>query len=125
MGPSVGLIVSSREHVPNIIESHGTIEIICTASILRVGDTVTLVFRALDDSDPPYNCRVIGPTGTVIVERIIRDLPTGKPQSAPPVVFSAAQDGVYRLEITQLYGRSKGWATLTVLPVDSDDDSDP
>lgn len=107
--------------VPSILESHGTIEIICSASSLRVGDTGKLVFRALDDSEPPYTCRVIAPDGTVIIERIVRELPTGKPQSAAPILFTAAHPGEYKIEIVQLYGQSRGWATLQVLPLAEDD----
>ena len=81
---------------------------------LTVGDTVKLVFRALDDSEPPYTCKVTSPGGKVIVERVLRDLPTGKPQSAPPVSFVVAQSGDYRVDIWQLYGKSRGQATLHV-----------
>jgi hypothetical protein len=100
--------------VPNVIEISGTIETICGVSSLTVGDTVKLVFRALDDSEPPYTCKVTSPAGKVIVERVLRDLPTGKPQSAPPVTFVVAQSGPYKVDVWQLYGKSKGQATLHV-----------
>ncbi len=98
----------------HVIDSSGNIETICTASGLKVGDTVKLVFRALDDSEPPYTCKVTSPGGKVIVERVLRDLPTGKPQSAPPVTFTVAQPGDYRVDVWQLYGKSRGLATLHV-----------
>ena len=100
--------------MPQVIESTGTIETICSLPTLTVGDTVKLVFRALDDSEPPYTCKVTSPGGKVIVERVLRDLPTGKPQSAPPVNFVVAQSGDYRVDIWQLYGKSRGQATLHV-----------
>ncbi len=101
----------------NVIESSGNIETICGASSVKVGDTVHLVFRALDDSEPPYTCKVTSPGAKVIVERVLRDLPTGKPQSAPPVSFTAAQPGDYRVEVWQLYGKSRGQAILHVADV--------
>ncbi len=98
--------------MPNVIESTGSIETVCGVATVTVGDTVRLVFRALDDSEPPYTCKVTSPGGKVIVERVLRDLPTGKPQSAPPVSFVVAQSGDYRVEVWQLYGKSRGQATL-------------
>jgi hypothetical protein len=50
----------------------------------------------------------------VIFERVLRELPTGQPQSAPPVEFSAGAAGEYKLEIKQLYGKQKGEAELHV-----------
>jgi hypothetical protein len=100
--------------VPNVIESTGNIESICDASALVVGDTVRLVFRALDDSQPPYTIRVTGPGGKVLLERVLRELPTGKPQSAPAVTFTAGGAGQYKIEVWELYGTARGWATLNV-----------
>lgn len=103
--------------VSQVIESTGTIETICDAAALKVGDTVKLVFRALDDAEPPFNVRVISPAGKVLLERVLRDLPTGRPQSAPPITFTAGVDGVYKVEIWQLYGKGRGQALLTVVDV--------
>ncbi|NUO50809.1 MAG: hypothetical protein HOV80_18305 [Polyangiaceae bacterium] len=86
----------------------------CQATGIRVGDSIKLVFRALDDSEPPYTVKIISPEGKVVVERVLRELPTGKPQSAPPLSFTAPAEGDYTVEIWQLYGKSRGQATLRV-----------
>ena len=104
-----------RDPLANVIETSGNIETICLVSAISVGDTVRLVFRALDDSEPPYTCKVTSPGGEVILERVLRDLPTGKPQSAAPIQFTAVQSGDYRVEVWQLYGKSRGQATVHVL----------
>jgi hypothetical protein len=98
------------------IDTSGNIETICDASSFKVGDPISLVFRVLDDSEPPYTVRIKAPDGKVIVERVLRDVPTGKPQSAPPVGFVAGIDGEYTIEIVQLYGKSRGQALLRVAP---------
>lgn len=95
------------------LDSSGNIETICNASAFKVGDQVSLVFRTLDESDPPFTVRVKAPDGKVILERVLRDLPTGKPQSAPPVQFKLDLPGEYRVDIWQLYGKSRGLAKLT------------
>ena len=51
----------------------------------------------------------------MIVERVIRDLPTGKPQSPAPVTFTASAAGEYKVEIKQLYGKQKGDALLRIV----------
>lgn len=94
------------------IDSSGNIETICNASTFKVGEQVSLVFRTLDESDPPFTVRVKAPDGKVILERVLRDLPTGKPQSAPPVQFKLDLPGEYRVDIWQLYGKSRGLAKL-------------
>jgi len=96
------------------VESSGNIETVCDAATLKVGDSIKLVFRALDDSEPPYTIKVVSPAGKVVVERVLRDLPTGKPQSAPPVTFTASIDGEYKIEIWQLYGKTRGSAIVRV-----------
>lgn len=95
------------------LDSSGNIETICSTSTFKVGDQVSLVFRTLDESDPPFTVRVKAPDGKVILERVLRDLPTGKPQSAPPVQFKLDLPGEYRVDIWQLYGKSRGLAKLT------------
>jgi hypothetical protein len=100
--------------VPNLVESSGVIETICLATTAKVGDTLKLIFRALDDSDPPYTCRITSPGGKVLLERVLRELPDGKPQSAPPLQFTAGVAGEYIIEIWQLYGAARGQATLKV-----------
>jgi hypothetical protein len=95
------------------IESSGNIETIASASTFKVGEGVSLVFRTLDESEPPFTVRIKAPDGKVILERVLRDLPTGKPQSAPPVQFKLDLEGEYRVEIWQLYGKGRGQALLS------------
>ena len=97
------------------IESTGDIETVCKADPLTAGDTVSLIFRADDEAVPPFNLRVKSPTGKVIVERVLRELPTGRPQSAPPITFTVSASGEYRLEIKQLYGKQRGDAIIRVI----------
>jgi hypothetical protein len=101
--------------VARTIESSGDIETICKADPLKAGDTADLVFRADDEATPPYNLRIKSPSGKTIVERVLRELPTGMPQSAPPVSFTVSSAGEYKIEIKQLYGKQKGDAVLRVI----------
>jgi hypothetical protein len=101
--------------VARTIESTGDIETICRTSPLKAGDTAEVVFRADDEATPPFNLRIKSPAGKTIVERVLRELPTGMPQSAPPVTFTASVAGEYKIEIKQLYGKQKGDAVLRVL----------
>ncbi|UQA62582.1 hypothetical protein [Polyangium aurulentum] len=98
-----------------VTDNIGDIETICRTDPARVGDLVKLVFRSDDDADPPFNVRIKSPTGKVIVERVLRELPTGKPQSAPPIEFTASASGAYTVEVWQLYGKQRGKATVNVL----------
>jgi hypothetical protein len=102
--------------VSDTVENEGDIETLCLTAPVAVGDTVRLAFRAYDEATPPFNIKIRSPSGKVIVERVLRDLPTGKPQSAPPVEFSASSPGEYKIEIKQLYGKQKGSAVLRVKP---------
>ncbi len=103
----------------SLVESSGSIETVCNAPSAKVGDTLKLVFRALDDSEPPYTVKIISPEGKVVLERVLRELPTGRPQSAPPLSFTAPAEGDYKVEIWQLYGKSRGQATLRVAAADT------
>lgn len=105
--------------MPPVIEVTGSIETVLGASSVKVGDTAKLVFRASDDSEPPFTCKVTSPAGKVIVERVLRDLPTGKPQSAPPITFVIAQGGTYKVDIWQLYGKSRGQALIHAQDADA------
>jgi hypothetical protein len=100
--------------VARTIESTGDIETICKIDPLTVGESAILVFRA-EDADPPFNLRIKSPSGQTIVERVLRELPTGMPQSAPPVTFTVSAPGQYKLEIKQLYGKQRGDAILRVV----------
>ncbi len=98
------------------IESVGDIETVCKTDPAKAGEEIRLVFRAEDDAEPPFTLKVKSPSGKIIVERVIRDLPTGMPQSAPPVTFTASAPGEYKVEIKQLGGgKQKGDAILRVV----------
>lgn len=97
-----------------LLESSGAIETVCLATTAKVGDSVRLIFRALDEAEPPYTCRIISPGGKVVLERVLRELPDGKPQSPPPLAFTAGAAGEYKVEIWQLYGGARGQALLKV-----------
>jgi hypothetical protein len=100
--------------VPAKIESSGDIEVLCDTHELGPNKTARLVFRLVRvDLSPPFQLRVRAPSGQLILERVIRELPTGEPQAAPPVTFTVRQ-GEYRIEIAQLRGGAGGHATLTV-----------
>jgi hypothetical protein len=97
------------------IESFGDIEIICQQTDgLSAGSTARLVFRAWDETKPPFTVKVKDPTGKAVLDRVIRELPTGEPQSAPPVTFSVLGTGPYIVTIRELYGKLEGEATLRV-----------
>jgi len=96
------------------VETSGDIETVCKSAPVHVGDKVSLVFRAHDEATPPFTVRVKAPSGKVILERVLRELPTGKPQSAAPVEFTASTAGDYAIAIWQLYGKQRGDATLRV-----------
>jgi hypothetical protein len=100
--------------VARICESSGDIETICKTDPARAGDPVKLVFISDDEASPPFNLRIRSPSGKVILERVLRELPTGKPQSAPPVEFTPSVAGVYKVEIWQLYGKQRGEATVRI-----------
>jgi len=96
------------------IQSIGEIESICQSDAISAGSTARLVFRTWDDASPPFTIKVRAPNGKTILERLIRELPTGKPQSAPPVTFSVQIVGDYHITISELYGKASGEATLSV-----------
>ncbi len=93
------------------IQSKGDIECICLSAD---GGVAKLAFKAYDDASPPFTVKVRDPQGKMVVDRVLRELPTGAPQSPAPLTFSCAVTGEYRITITQLYGKAEGQATLTV-----------
>jgi hypothetical protein len=101
--------------VARTIDSSGDIETICKTDPAKAGEEIKLVFRAEEDAQPPFTLKIKSPSGQVIMERVIRDLPTGNPQSAPPVTFTASAGGEYKVEIRQLNGKQKGDAVLRVV----------
>lgn len=101
--------------MPRTVENSGDIETFCQQDPVRAGDTVSLVFRADDEANPPFTIRIKSPTGKVILERVLRELPTGQPQSAPAIQFTASAAGDYKIEIWQLYGKMRGDSVLHVV----------
>lgn len=99
--------------MPAVIECSGEIEIICDTSRLQPGRQAKLVFRVWEDVTPPYQIKIWSPSGSLIVDRVIRNLPTGEPQSPSPVAFSV-NVGAYVITMKQLRGTAEGNATLTV-----------
>jgi hypothetical protein len=95
------------------IESHGDIEVICSTHDLAPNKTARLIFRTVDLPSPPYQIRIKSPTGKIILERVIRELPTGAPQSPPPVQFTV-QKGDYEIHVAQIKGGAEGTAILSV-----------
>lgn len=101
----------------SFIDSAGDIDIIVQRDArlgpLGVGDHVALVFRAID-ATPPFDVVVTGPSGTAILKRVIRELPTGEPQGAPPVDFVVSSHGQYVVEIGETKGAQRGRGTFSV-----------
>ncbi len=102
--------------MPGRIESHGEIETMVHGDGMKVsaGDRVGLVFRAIDEPEPPVSVIILSPNGQKIVEKVLRELPTGKPQSAPPVEFIPSTRGDYQIEVKELRGKQRGVATLNI-----------
>jgi hypothetical protein len=95
------------------IESSGAIDIKCDTDGLVAHKTAKLTFHAWDDATPPFKLKVVSPTGNLIVDRVIRDLPTGEPQAPDPVSFSVVS-GEYKITIQQLRGKATGEASLRI-----------
>jgi hypothetical protein len=109
------------------VESSGDIEIFCypagpaatRASVpffdsVTAGDRLALVFLPGEGASAPFQLKIIAPSGANIVDSIVRDLPTGLPQSPPPLEFVVSAKGIYRIEIRELKGRQKGEAKVKV-----------
>ncbi len=96
------------------IDSTGDIETISKTDPAKAGEEVRLIFRAEDDVSPPFTIKVKSPSGKVILERVIRDLPTARPQSAAPIAFTPSAGGEYKIEVRQINGKLKGDAVLRV-----------
>lgn len=96
------------------IQNSGDIESIIQDSGVGPGDQAKVVFRTWDDTSPPFTVKVKGPTGKTVFDRVIRELPTGEPMSAPPITFLVATKGAYSIQIKELYGKQEGEAVLTV-----------
>ncbi len=101
--------------MPARIEFSGGIESICQdPGALTTGGTASIVFKLWDDVTPPVTVKVKAPDGKTVVERVLRELPTGQAQSSPPVTFLVAVAGVYQIHVKELYGKVEGNARLTV-----------
>jgi hypothetical protein len=98
------------------IDSSGEIEIVSLSRSSRftLGERVQLIFKLVDAPNPPYKLTVTSPNGKIIVDQIIRDLPTGEPQSAPPFEFTPSVTGVYKIEMREMRGRAYGKGDLKV-----------
>jgi hypothetical protein len=81
---------------------------------IGVGDRVALLFLPGDGSSPPYTLKIFSPAGANIIDTIVRELPTGAPQSPPPFEFVVSTRGSYRIEIREMRGRQRGDAILRV-----------
>lgn len=97
-----------------VVESSGDIEVLCRQRSAALGGAIQLFFQAYEDPKAPFCVKVRAPSGKVILERVLRDLPTGKPQSAAPLELVATAGGDYRVEIKELYGSGRGEAVLRV-----------
>jgi hypothetical protein len=114
-----------------LIETSGDIEIFCHPSVgtsasvvtrstvpffdaIYVGDRLAMVFTSGDGAAGPFSLKIVSPTGATIMDAIVRDLPTGLPQSAPPIEFVASARGIYRIEIREVRGRQRGEARVRV-----------
>jgi hypothetical protein len=113
----------------SVFESSGDIEIFCYPSTISsavgrssvpffdavtMGDRLSLVFNPGDSASPPFALRIFSPSGANILDSIVRSLPTGTPQSPPPIEFVVSAKGTYRIEIRELKGRQSGEAKLRV-----------
>jgi hypothetical protein len=113
--------------MPGPLETHGSIEVFCSRAdvpasrrsmfsfdSIIAGERLALCFHSDEDMRPPYSLKLRAPNGALIIDRILRELPTGLPQSAPPIEFIASAPGAYAIEVRELSGTSWGTATLTV-----------
>ncbi|MSP24519.1 MAG: hypothetical protein EXR75_05010 [Myxococcales bacterium] len=101
--------------MPAKIESAGAIECILQAGAQVVaGAQAKLVFKCFEDAPPPFTVKIKDASGKVVLERVLRELPTGSPQSAPPLEFRVPANGEYHVHIKQLYGDVDGSARLIV-----------
>jgi hypothetical protein len=108
------------------IESSGEIEIFCHPVTstgrgtvpffdrITVGDRLQVVFVPNDTAVPPYALKVFSPSGANILDTLVRDAPTGAPQSPAPVEFVVSANGIYRIEVRALHGRQRGEAKVRV-----------
>jgi hypothetical protein len=81
---------------------------------IGMGERVALLILPPDGSNPPYTLKIFSPSGANIIDTVLRDLPTGAPQSPPPFEFVVSAPGSYRIEIREVRGRHRGESKLRV-----------
>ena len=96
------------------IDSSGDIEVICDTTNLGPNKMARLVFRVWEGTDPPFKLQIRSPRGKLILDRVVRHLPTSDPQSPPAIAFQV-QAGEYTIEISELRGSAEGVAMLNVI----------
>jgi hypothetical protein len=99
------------------IDNFGDIETLASPDPARVGDQVSLIFRSSAEPSPPFQLKIRSPSGKLILETVMRELPTDVAQSGKPITFVVSTAGDYRVEIKQLAGKQKGEAVIHVLPL--------
>jgi len=111
--------------MPGPIESSGDIEIFChpthgasRGSVphfekILAGTRLALLFVP-GELSPPYALKIFSPSGSIIIDNIVRDAPTGAPQSPPPIEFVVSANVVYRIDVRSTNGRQKGEARIRV-----------
>ena len=108
------------------VQSTGDIEIFCHPAgasgrgsvpffdTISVGDRLALLFVPDGAATPPYSLKIRSPSGTLVLDTLVREAPTGAPQSPPPIEFIVDAKGLYKIEVSALRGKQRGEATLRV-----------
>lgn len=108
------------------VESSGEIEIFCFQAgasgrgsvpafdAFKVGDRLALTFVPDGSPTPPYSLKIHSPTGALVLDTLVRDVPTGAPQSPPPIEWNVSVSGLYKVKVQALKGPQKGEATIRV-----------
>jgi hypothetical protein len=78
------------------------------------GERLALLFVPGGTTIPPYKLRIISPSGATILDTLVRDPPTGAPQSPAPIEFVVSAIGTYRIEVSSLTGRQRGDAKIRI-----------
>ena len=81
---------------------------------IGIGERVALLFLPPDSSHPPYALKIFAPSGANIIDTVLRELPTGAPQSPPPFEFVVSARGFYKIVIREVRGRHHGESKLSI-----------
>ena len=81
---------------------------------ITVGDRIALLFVPDGSETPPYSLKIFSPTGATVMDTLVRAVPTGGPQSPPPLEFIVSARGKYKVEIRSLKATQRGEATFDV-----------